>query len=123
MFIHNIYSIIVLMRFLFRIPRHQQFQIKPRYYDPIKEEIKERTERIKQRMEDSGEEDYQPTRIEFKRKTRSASSTSILQLGIATALGGIDPRMAVSRKRSFLLRSLDCASIVSFFPNQKLPQT
>lgn len=75
------------MRFLFRIPKHQQFQIKPRYYDPIKEEIKERTERIKQRMEEGGATDYPPTRIEFKRKTRSASSTSLLQLGIAAVLG------------------------------------
>ena len=77
------------MRFLFRVPKHQQFQIKPRYYDPIKEEIKERTERIKQRMEEGGNEEYQPTRIEFKRKTKSASSTSLLQLGIAAVLGAL----------------------------------
>ena len=77
------------MRFLFRVPKHQQFQIKPRYYDPIKEEIKERTERIKQRMEGNGAEDYEPTRIEFKRKTKSASSTSLLQLGIASGLAAL----------------------------------
>lgn len=77
------------MRFLFRIPRHQQFQIKPRYYDPVKEEIKERTARIKQRIETGENADYQPTRIEFKRKTKSATSTSLLQLGIATGLGAL----------------------------------
>lgn len=40
-------------------------------------------------MEGSEDENYQPTRIEFKRKTKSASSTSFIQLGIATALGAL----------------------------------
>lgn len=75
------------MRFLFRIPKHQQFQIKPRYYDPVKEEIEERVARIKQREEGQANGSFLPPKIEFKRKTRSASSTSLLQLGIATILG------------------------------------
>jgi len=84
---YNIYSKLQQMRFLFRIPKHQQFHIKPRYYDPVKEEIKERTERIKLRMEGNENGDYQPTRIEFRRKTKSVSGTSLLQLGIAALLG------------------------------------
>ena len=87
MFIHNIYSKLCPMRFLFRIPKHQQFQIKPRYYDRVKEEIKERTELIKRRMEEGDGASYAPSRIEFKRKTKSASNTSLLQLGIAALLG------------------------------------
>ncbi|MEO9872810.1 hypothetical protein [Ekhidna sp.] len=77
------------MRFpsLFRLPRHQQFRIKPRYYDPVKEEIKERTERIKQRMDGAESVDYQPSKINFKRKAKSAPAASMIQLGIATLLG------------------------------------
>ncbi|MEP1035610.1 hypothetical protein [Ekhidna sp.] len=77
------------MRFpsLFRLPKHQQFRIKPRYYDPVKEEIKERTARIKERMDGNVEENYQPSKINFKRKTKSAPATSMIQLGIASLLG------------------------------------
>jgi len=77
------------MRFpsLFRIPKYQQFEIKPRYYDPIKEEIKERTARIKQGMEAKDAEDYQPAHLSFKRKTKPAPITSMLQLLIAVMLG------------------------------------
>ena len=77
------------MRFpsLFRLPRHQQFHIQPRYYDPVKEEIKERTERIKQSMDRGEEMNYQPGQISFKRKSKSAPATSMIQLGIAALLG------------------------------------
>jgi len=76
------------MRFpsLFRLPKHQQFRIVPRYYDPVKEEIKERTERIKQKMEGRDGDTNQISRIAFKRKTKTASFTSMLQLGIAAVL-------------------------------------
>lgn len=77
------------MRFpsLFRLPKHQQFRIQPRYYDPVKEEIKERTERIKERLEGKESDEYQPSKINFKRKTKSAPVTSMIQLGIAALLG------------------------------------
>ncbi|MEM6644065.1 MAG: hypothetical protein AAF616_13880 [Bacteroidota bacterium] len=74
---------------LFRLPKHQQFQIKPRYYDPIKEEIQERTERIREEIDGKETGDYQPTRINFKRKNTKAPATSLMQLGIATSLGGL----------------------------------
>ncbi|GAB4233574.1 MAG: hypothetical protein Tsb0034_06820 [Ekhidna sp.] len=77
------------MRFpsLFRLPKHQQFDIKPRYYDPVKEEIRERTERIKEEMEGKKAGNYNPSKISFRRKTKSTSFTSMLQLGIAALLG------------------------------------
>ncbi len=77
------------MRFpsLFRLPRHQQFRIQPRYYDPVKEEIKERTERIKEQMGGKPDGNYQPSKINFKRKTKSAPATSMIQLAIASLLG------------------------------------
>jgi len=72
---------------LFRLPKHQQFHIKPRYYDPVKEEIAERTERIREEMTGKETGDYHPSKINFKRKAKSAPSTSLLQLGIAALLG------------------------------------
>ena len=79
------------MRFpsLFRLPRHQRFHIQPRYYDPVKEEIEERTERIKDEMKSGEARNYQPSKINFKRKTKKAPATSLMQLFIAASLGGL----------------------------------
>ena len=78
------------MRFpsLIRLPRNRRFGIEPRYYDPVKEEIEERTRRIRREL-NTGEssEDYLPGRISFQRKTQSVPSTSMLQLAIAAILG------------------------------------
>lgn len=74
---------------LFRLPKHQQFHIQPRYYDPVKEEIAERTERIKGEMKGKETGDYQPSKINFKRKTKKAPAASLMQLFIAASLGGL----------------------------------
>lgn len=78
------------MRFpsLIRVPRNKRFTIEPRYYDPIKEEIEERTRRIKEEMENKKSGTYVPGRISFQRKTSSVPNASFLQLIIATVLGG-----------------------------------
>jgi Flp pilus assembly protein TadB len=39
---------------IFKTASHQRFAIKPRYYDPIKEEIEERTSRIRRELEEEG---------------------------------------------------------------------
>ncbi len=39
---------------IFRTAAPMRFDIKPRYYDPIKEEIEERTARIKKELEEDG---------------------------------------------------------------------
>lgn len=39
---------------IFKTAKHQRFSITPRYYDPIKEEIAERTARIKRELELEG---------------------------------------------------------------------
>jgi hypothetical protein len=78
------------MRFpsLIRLPRTKQFGIEPRYYDPVKEEIEERTRRIKQEMDaGEGSDVYVPGRISFERKTESVPNASLLQLAIASILG------------------------------------
>ncbi|MFY0598066.1 MAG: hypothetical protein JXR03_00245 [Cyclobacteriaceae bacterium] len=69
-----------------RLPKYKRFDITPRYYDPIKEELAERTERIKAEMngEDPG---YVPSRITFERKVKPIPSASFLQITIAAVLG------------------------------------
>lgn len=39
---------------LFRTTAPMRFDVKPRYYDPIKEELEERTSRIKRELEEEG---------------------------------------------------------------------
>jgi hypothetical protein len=79
------------MRFpsLFRVPRHQKFNFEPRYYDPIKEEIQERTRRIEQELKGSQGSGYTPGNISFQRKAAAAPSSSMLQLVIAAILGSL----------------------------------
>lgn len=89
-FLHKtIQQFLYLMRFpsLFRLPRYQQFEIKPRYYDPVKEEIEERTERIKRSINSESSDSFEPAHISFRRKAKSAPATSMLQLLIAVVLG------------------------------------
>ncbi|REE01502.1 hypothetical protein [Marinoscillum furvescens] len=78
------------MRFpsFIKVSKYRRFGIEPRYYDPIKEEIEERTARIKQEMK-AGESTpgYVPGRINFERKTESIPNSSFLQLLIAAVLG------------------------------------
>ncbi len=79
------------MRFpsLFRLPRSQRFEIKPRYYDPVKEFVKEREALIQSRKE-NGIDDPTPTRISFeRRKSSTGLNTSLVQLIIALALAGV----------------------------------
>lgn len=42
---------------LFRKPRYQRFHVEPRYYDPIKEDIDNRTRRIKSELGMSDNDD------------------------------------------------------------------
>lgn len=39
---------------IFKTSAPQRFDVKPRYYDPIKEELEERTSRIKKELEEEG---------------------------------------------------------------------
>ena len=69
-----------------RLPRHKRFNLEPRYYDPVKEEIEERTRVIKAELEGNGAE-FKRGKISFERRTQSVPNTSFLQLIIAAALG------------------------------------
>lgn len=39
---------------IFRVAQHARFEIKPRYYDPVKEEIDQRTSRIRKELQSEG---------------------------------------------------------------------
>jgi hypothetical protein len=94
---------------LFKTSQHSRFDVKPRYYDPIKEEIEQRTSRIKRELiaegqlsadEASLEEDnydvgssirgsFQGSLIKG-RSSSALSSTGVLRLFIfLLLLGGI----------------------------------
>lgn len=72
---------------LIRLPRNKQFDISPRYYDPVKEEIAERTKRIEMELKGKTSEAFKPGKITFERRTQSVPNTSFLQLAIAAGLG------------------------------------
>ncbi|TCN73204.1 hypothetical protein [Acetobacteroides hydrogenigenes] len=48
----------MILRF-FKLPKHRSFNYKPRYYDPIKDEVQERVKLIEQEM-NADKESYVP---------------------------------------------------------------
>jgi len=80
------------MRFpsLFRLPRTQQFDIKPRYYDPVKEFVEERKALANKSDDEKNHMEYSASRIRFERKKSSDGlNTSLLQLVIALVLASL----------------------------------
>ncbi|GAB4326843.1 MAG: hypothetical protein OHK0038_00310 [Flammeovirgaceae bacterium] len=49
---------------IFKLPQHKRFHFTPRYYDPIKEDIANRTAFIKKQLEAEGAEEKDLQRIE-----------------------------------------------------------
>ena len=69
-----------------KVNKYKRFEVTPRYYDPIKEEIAQRTERIKREMK--GETpSYISGNISFQRKSAAIPNQSFLQMIIAAVLG------------------------------------
>lgn len=79
---------------LTRLPKHKHFGYAPRFYDPIKEDVQERTKRIQQGLENNSSEDHESSIAgSFRRNSRNSPqgftySSSLLQLIIAVALFG-----------------------------------
>lgn len=80
---------------IFRLPSHQRFDIQPRYYDPIKEEIEEKRRKARRTIELRKKQGL-PAQIKpgdriegafLKRAPRQDNSTSI-RLGLAAVLFG-----------------------------------
>lgn len=77
------------MRFpsFIRLPRHQRFQYEPRYYDPVKEDLEQRTKFIKKQLtEESNESHRERISAQWQRKERQSQKSSVLQLIILAVL-------------------------------------
>ena len=64
---------------LLRVPKNKRFNFEPRYYDPIKEEIEERTSRIRKEIGDSDEYFREHISSAFRRRARTEKTSGILQ--------------------------------------------
>lgn len=75
---------------LTKIPRHKEYSITPRYYDPVKEDIARRTERIKRDLKggDSSTFDAESKEMSLKRKKSDFNSLlirlSVILIGVLT---------------------------------------
>jgi type IV secretory pathway VirB6-like protein len=70
-----------------RTPKHQKFSFEPRFYDPIKDELKERENRIRQEMENEKNKTIEgyKTRIHgsfHSARKRSSASQADLQAAV-----------------------------------------
>lgn len=66
---------------IFRQPRYQRFHIEPRYYDPIKEDLKQREERIKKELEQGNNGTYAENISEaFSKRRGSNYGTALTQV-------------------------------------------
>lgn len=79
---------------ILRIPRHQRFEIKPRYYDPVKEDIEQRESWAKTQAGNAGDHsDQMPlhrSRIagSFVRAKAKANKSSMLRFILMTVMSG-----------------------------------
>lgn len=72
-----------------KIPKYQKFNYTPRYYDPVKEDIEQRTERIKKDLEGNlSLRDRSPLRNAFRRRTMENRKSNITQLLLIILLLG-----------------------------------
>jgi hypothetical protein len=74
---------------LTRIHQHKRFHYEPRYYDPVKEDIKNRTERIRSEIVAETHRGYREhIREAFNRRDRENKKTSFMQLLLITIMMG-----------------------------------
>lgn len=77
------------MRFpsFIRLPRHQKFHYEPRYYDPIKEDIEQRTNMLKkERSNNTNVQAGERISAHWKRSQKQAKQSSLRQIIIITIL-------------------------------------
>jgi hypothetical protein len=66
---------------LTRTPKHKRFNYQPRYYDPIKEDIKNRTERIRGELLKNSSQNYRHhIQSAFGERHRQYQKTDVMQL-------------------------------------------
>ncbi len=67
---------------LTRLPKNKRFNFQPRYYDPIKEELQERTSRIKSELNQSTSASYRENiSVAFRRRKRADKKSGVMQFG------------------------------------------
>jgi len=86
---------------IFKTASHQRFSINTRYYDPIKEEIAERTARIKRELEEEGLLHQQEGETEEQWRTAIKGSFSSYR-GIKTRDASVFNSTAMIRTLLFL---------------------
>lgn len=65
---------------LTRMPKYKRFNYEPRYYDPIKEDIKNRTERLRGQLADESHHTYRENiKNAFNRRERRETRSSMMQ--------------------------------------------
>ena len=66
---------------LSRMPKHKRFKFEPRYYDPIKEDIQNRTERIKGELKITSIQSHREhIRSAFSRRAKREKTSDFMQL-------------------------------------------
>jgi hypothetical protein len=76
---------------LSRMPRHKRFSFEPRYYDPVKEDVKNRTERLKVESRLAERQAYtEHIKAAYSSRIRKRNTTNMMQLVlIAIILGTV----------------------------------
>ncbi len=74
---------------LTRIHQHKRFNFEPRYYDPVKEDIKNRTERIRSEISSEKNQSYREhIREAFGRREKENRKADFMQLLLITIMAG-----------------------------------
>ncbi|QHT67809.1 hypothetical protein GXP67_14770 [Rhodocytophaga rosea] len=74
---------------LVRVPKYRRFNFEPRHYDPIKEDLKNRTELIEQQLKNQSSDSATKHRISeafIRDKYRTGGKVNILQLALVFIL-------------------------------------
>ena len=71
---------------LTRLPKNKRFNFQPRYYDPVKEELEERTSRIKSELDQSKADTYRENiSMSFRRRRKAERKSGVMQFGFVIA--------------------------------------
>ncbi|MGF1636552.1 MAG: hypothetical protein ACFCUU_05720 [Cyclobacteriaceae bacterium] len=74
---------------LTRLPKNKRFNIQPRYYDPVKEDIKERTERIRGELLNKTADQYRSNiSAAFTKRRRSEKLVGGMQIVLIVLMMG-----------------------------------
>ncbi len=74
---------------LSRIPKYKRFNFEPRYYDPVKEDIQNRTERIKGELKiNSSQSHHEQLKAAFRIRAKRDKSSDFMQLLLILILLG-----------------------------------